>query len=369
MKIAFRADASTQIGTGHVMRCLTLADTLRSKGASILFICRDHPGNLCDLIVLKGFEVSRLCGEQCFDTENLQERMHEFDDGPLDHALWLGVTQENDASQMLNILQANAPWDWLIVDHYALDYRWESTMRSVAKKIMVIDDLADRKHDCDLLLDQNYSPKPYERYHGLVPYDSQCLLGPLYALLRKEYFEHRRLHKKHVGRVKKALIFFGGSDPENLTGLTIEALSQGSLKHIELDVLPGSNCQNIRLLEKQAASRGRTTLHGQLPHLAGLMSLADLGIGAGGGTTWERLCLGLPSIVIATAQNQYPACCALSEAAFIEYIGTLDEVNRDVLATKIKKLLSDPKRLIELSNQGMQVVDGLGAQRVVEFLQ
>lgn len=165
MNISFRTDASLQIGTGHVMRCLTLADELRRQGADIVFICREHPGNLIDLIEGKGHPVVRLLQADA-------EYMATSED--VTHATWLGVSWQQDAAETLTALGNTQP-EWLIVDHYALDRRWGQKLRLHVGKIMVIDDLADRLHDCDLLSDQNLYPAMESRHDKLIPDNCQKL--------------------------------------------------------------------------------------------------------------------------------------------------------------------------------------------------
>ena len=179
MNIAFRVDASTQIGTGHFMRCLTLADALKQHGAKIRFASRHMPEYLRDMLVVKGHEFMLLDSSPS----------DAISDG-LSHANWLGTSQHADAQDTVQALSGQT-WDWLIVDHYALDARWESALRQTAKNIFVIDDIADRQHDCDVLLDQNLYADMDSRYTGKVPAHCQLLLGPRYALLRDEFRQLR----------------------------------------------------------------------------------------------------------------------------------------------------------------------------------
>jgi len=164
MRIAFRTDASSQIGTGHAMRCLTLADALREQDAECQFVCREHEGHLMGYIRSRGHDTHALP----------RTRPSSSFESDLAHASWLGVDWQTDAAQTRQAL-GNAALDWLIVDHYALDRPWESALRSSCKRIMVIDDLADRQHDCDLLLDQNYGSSA-ERYraYGSSEYSAAC---------------------------------------------------------------------------------------------------------------------------------------------------------------------------------------------------
>lgn len=205
MKIAIRVDATVQIGTGHFMRCLTLSDALRQCGVQIRFVSRHLPEHLRNTLTAKGYDFVPLDGAQ--NNSILDEQ--------LAHAGWLGVSQACDAADSIRAL-SDETWDWLIVDHYALDARWESMFRQVAKKILVIDDIADREHDCDVLLDQNLYADMETRYIGKVPPQCQLLLGPRFALLRDEF---RRLHeqtKPRSGVVKRLLVFLAGLMPTTI---------------------------------------------------------------------------------------------------------------------------------------------------------
>lgn len=215
MKVAFRADASVGIGSGHVMRCLTLAGELKEAGAQIIFICRECEGNLCDLIEKQGIPVARISGE-------LQS--------------W-----EADAFQSLEALKKYGKADWLVVDHYSLDHRWEAGIRNAAEKIMVIDDLADRIHDNDLLLDQNLYEDLENRYNGLAPPHCIKLLGPRYALLRPEFRKARASLRKRDGIIRRILVSFGGSDPSNETAKALEAIGLLGKPEIAVDVVVGSS--------------------------------------------------------------------------------------------------------------------------------
>lgn len=358
MIVAFRVDASFQIGTGHVMRCLTLADDLRSKGVKIVFVCRKHPGHLDYTIKAQGYEVigvkSGLGGECYQDYTSLSS-----------DASWFGLDQSNDAEQTIEALQGNGLWDWIIVDHYALDYSWESAVREVANKIMVIDDLADRKHDCDLLLDQNYFHNPEKRYKGLLPEHCESLLGPKYALLRPEFREARKFCRMRGGGVGRVLVYFGGNDPDNITGMALEALSDPDLSHLVVDAVVGPDNPNIKQLEKQAHNRPGTRLHIQPEGFTELMLRADLCIGAGGTTTWERLCLGLPSLVITVAENQEPFTAELHNDGLITWIGRKENVSvsdiKNSLESEIKKLQNQ-----DFFSNSPNPVDGLGTLRVAE---
>ena len=355
MNVIIRTDASTRIGLGHLVRCRTLAAALRDQGATVRFICRAHPGHQIAALRPDGFDVTALPAPPD----------QEAADG--DYAAWLGVPQDQDAAETVGTLSAPRP-DWLIVDHYGLDATWELALRPHVDRILVIDDLANRRHDGDLLLDQNYAPAGANRYQDLLPSGTRTLLGPAYALLRPEYAQHRQTLHPRDGQVRRVLVFFGGSDPHNLSGLALSALSDPALAHLEVDLVIGANHPQREALTVQAAARPGTRVHGPRPHLADLMAAADLAIGAGGATTWERCCLGLPSLVVSDADNQRPATSALAADGLIRYLGHQDEVDGAALYRGILTLTKDPAACRMMSNEGARWVDAKGVSRVYHAL-
>jgi UDP-2,4-diacetamido-2,4,6-trideoxy-beta-L-altropyranose hydrolase len=364
MNIAFRTDASLKIGSGHVMRCLTLADALKTIGASCRFICREHPGHLLDLIRQRGFEAIGLPSTILDGSKDGAVA----DDTKLAHAAWLGSDWRNDAVQTLSSLHGELT-DWLVVDHYAIDSCWEGALRPACRKLMVIDDLADRAHDCDLLLDQNwFGDETEKRYSNWVTEDCRCLLGPEYALLKPEYDQLRVLMPPRDGIVRRVLVFLGGSDPTNQTKKVLDALMTGGLEHLAVDVVVGVNHPDPEGISLQVAARPATVLLQDLPSLAGLMARADLMIGAGGSTTWERMCLGLPTIVISIADNQTATNVALMKAGYIEFVGYMDDVSGETIADAVERCLTNPKILQKQSALGQSLVPGAGTALVCEHI-
>jgi len=357
VRIVFRADASSQIGTGHVIRCLTLADGLRAQSAECQFICREHHGNLCDYIQSRGYKVLAL---------PKPEADEQFDSG-LVHARWLGVDWKTDADQALHAI-GDKTADWMIVDHYALDHCWESVLRASCRRIMVIDDLADRNHDSDLLLDQNFGSS-IERYHDLVPTHCKQLHGPSYALLKPVYAEKKAQMSTRDGQFRRVLIYFGGGeDAVDMTGMALRVFKSPELESIALDIVIGAAYAHLNSLKDAVDQRGNATIHSQLPDLADLMENADLTIGAGGATSWERCCLGLPTIVVSTAENQRPACNTLSENDLIYYLGHVGDVTAEMIRERVINMAKNPEALCEISVKSMALVDGEGVNKVVHLL-
>jgi UDP-2,4-diacetamido-2,4,6-trideoxy-beta-L-altropyranose hydrolase len=333
-----------------------LAEELRSRGVFVSFVCRAHEGNLISLIRERTFLAVAL---------PIAERTLIRSDK--EHEPSLGESQELDAEQTITALRGEVP-DWLIIDHYAIDSRWEQRVRPHAGQLMVIDDRADRSHDCDMLLDQNYAVNGAERYRGRVPDTSSLITSPRYALLARNYSAFARIMQLRDGPVRRVFVFFGGSDPENMTVVAIEALSSEALRELEVDVVVGPNNRHRKLIETVARQRKRTTVHNPKRDLVGLMGQADLAIGAGGVTTWERMCIGLPAVVVSIADNQRPACEALGRSDLIHYAGPSDGINATDLARIVESIIEDPEDLFELRVRNRQLVDGFGAGRVAEMM-
>lgn len=338
MRVVFRADASSTIGSGHVMRCLTLAEALRRQDMAASFICREHDGHLCDLIAERGLSVTRL---------------------PPAAASW-----QDDAAETSAAMDAADPPDWLVVDHYGLDRQWEASLRTAGRRLMVIDDLADRPHECDLLLDQNLVADMYTRYADKVPAAAVTLLGPKFALLHPMY---RELHERPRGRdgaVRRILVSFGGADRGNLTGRSLSAFLALDRPDIEVDVVIARNHPAGPAVRREAGGRANVHLHSGLPTLAPLMANADLAVGAGGATSWERLCLGLMTIVVTQAANQRPIAEELDRRGLIRWLGDEGDVDDAALTRALGRLIeegiSGEPRVPEL--------DGRGADRVCAAL-
>jgi UDP-2,4-diacetamido-2,4,6-trideoxy-beta-L-altropyranose hydrolase len=347
MNVAFRTDSSLQIGYGHLMRCLTLADELRQHGADIVFVCREHPGNMIGLIEAKGYSVVRL-------TQTEAEYVEAPED--LAHAAWLGVAWQQDASDTITAVRDVHP-QWLIIDHYALDRRWEQMLRPYVGKIMAIDDVADRPHDCDLLLDQNLYEGMETRYDNLVPKSCHKLLGPKYALLRPEFAAARKNLRERDGQVKRVLVSFGGVDPTNETEKALQALTGNDLQ-FDVDVVVGGGNLHKEQIQKICAANDRFHYHCQVDNMAELMAAADLAIGAGGATTWERCFLGLPSIVLVLADNQKQAAEYLATLDILILLGDARKISPKDIADAIGIFAEKQQLLFQLSHNSSVLFDG-----------
>jgi UDP-2,4-diacetamido-2,4,6-trideoxy-beta-L-altropyranose hydrolase len=356
MKVVFRTDASQQIGTGHVIRCLTLAKALRAAGVTCQFICREHPGHLLDLIRGFGFTGVGLPIASGFRSSSNNV------DFSLAHASWLGSEQQTDAAETIAAL-GDAPIDWMVVDHYALDQRWENSLRPYAKKIMAIDDLADRSHDCDVLLDQNLVEDMEHRYDGLVPGNCTRLLGPTYALLQPDYLDLYPRTPPRLGPVRRILVFFGGADSNNLTGMALAAFVSLDCADLALDVVIHPESPHFQSVSAQAKGNTRITMHQNLPSLAELIVKADLAVGAAGATSWERCCLGLPTLVVTLAEHQRPIAAALEKKGLVRWLGHVGTVKTESIKQAMQQILRN-EDLAAWSHRCRDLVDGQGASRL-----
>jgi UDP-2,4-diacetamido-2,4,6-trideoxy-beta-L-altropyranose hydrolase len=313
MQIVFRTDASFEIGIGHVMRCLTLAEGLAKMGAIVQFLCRAHDGNLIDLIERRGFVVHALPTTTDYNPPLGSK-------GEPAHASWLGCDWKTDAEQCYAVLPSSV--DWIIVDHYALDHRWESAMRNKSHHIMCIDDLADREHDCEVLLDQSLGRKASD-YCNTVSSATRLLLGPEYALLRPEFAQWRdiSLARRQSPELRHILVTMGGVDSENVTGRILKTLKYCHHYNLErITVVLGTHAPwSDKVVALAADMPVLTNVFLGVDNMAELMTSCDLVIGAGGTTTWERCSLGVPSVLMVLANNQKNIATHLSrtKAAFV----------------------------------------------------
>ena len=337
------------------MRCLSLADALTAKGGRARFVCSPLPGSCRSMVQRAGHELMEL------------ERPRDADgSSDLPHAQWLGASQSTDAKNTRRAL-ADRTWDWLVVDHYALDSRWESVLRPCAERVLVIDDLADRAHDCDALLDQNAVAAMQSRYDGKVPPTCRRFLGPAYALLRREFAALRPSAAARTGPVRRILILMGGMDAGNATEKAIGAVAGARLEALEVDVVVGSEHPELARV-RAACRRYGYRCYVQTTEVPALMARADLAIGGCGTTSWERCCLGLPALGLTLAANQVPIAEGLAARGAIEHLGAATEVTEADITEALLGLIRDPDRLAALSVASRGLADGMGALRMRDFM-
>ncbi|QIR13955.1 UDP-2,4-diacetamido-2,4,6-trideoxy-beta-L-altropyranose hydrolase [Shewanella aestuarii] len=341
MNIVFRVDASSTIGSGHVSRCLCLAHALTAAYTPIQntqlsednpvvqcqFICQDLPGNMATVIANEGF------------TTNLLPHFAEH-------------TESLDAQASLAVI--NQPIDLLIIDHYQLSKTYSSALRSRCRHIIVIDDLANRVHDCDILIDCNLLPKFTQRYQHLVKPSCLQLLGPEFALLRPEFYQaHRQQTRSNI------LVFLGGGDSQNVTYTVLEALFSLQVtlpKQTQIDVVLGAANPWIDSLQKEFGHYQQINWHIQCDYMASLMANAFLAIGAGGSTHWERCVMQLPALVVTVADNQIATTQYLATLGACAWLGTSEKLTSQHIATELNKLLQSPELLASMRQEAAKII-------------
>lgn len=322
MRAVFRADASNRIGAGHISRCLALADELAGRGVSVRFLCRDLPGHAGMSLSRSGYRLDWLPA---------------LPDS--DHA----SGQEEDANASARFLDRKDPPDWLIVDHYCLDAPWEQAMRPYARHVMAIDDLANRAHACDVLLDHNFVADYEHRYAAYVPDHCLCLLGPRYALLRSEFDAARAHRSPLLATPRRLLVSFGGSDPTGETEKTLHALLKLARPDLVSDVIVGEQNPRSEAIRALAQRVPGAMVHLQPKNMAEVVAEADLAIGACGVSALERCYLGVPQLVIVVVDNQVASALALAEIGAVVSIGHSREVDADAIAAALSGVLDHPE--------------------------
>lgn len=337
-KVALRCDASAEIGGGHVMRCLALAEALLARGCGVLFVVRAGTGKTV----------------------------------PALSRLGLGDIVEIDGEARSAVAAIRARWpsgaDLVVVDSYATDAAYEAALRGAGRKIMVIEDLASRRHDCDLLLDQTFG-RQATAYAPLVPAPARVLAGSDYALLRGEFAALRPealRRRRRSPACDRILITMGLTDVGGITLRTTSAAAAASEAR-SFDVVLGAGASSLGPLEAMAKSDPRIRIHVDPADLGRLMLQADIGIGALGTMTWERCCLGLPSIGVALVENQRATAAAVDAAKAALVIPDVVEVE-EKLPQMLKRLSGDPALRRNLSRNAAAIVDGQGSLRVAEAM-
>ncbi|WP_129691776.1 UDP-2,4-diacetamido-2,4,6-trideoxy-beta-L-altropyranose hydrolase [Gottfriedia acidiceleris] len=355
--IFFRVDASYEIGTGHVMRCLTLAHLFTNLDINISFICRDLPGNLNKLIVDLGYKVHILPGSTKVTEPKIVESPYEG---------WLKVDWKTDVIQTVDIISKVTTNSCLLIDHYAIDSNWEKLFYSyTGKQIIVIDDLANRSHFCNILLDQNISNNK-ERYDALVPINCVKFIGTEYVILRTEFYVEKIKLKERDGKIRRILVFFGGSDPTNETLKTIQVLTKPAYSDIHIDIVVGDTNLNKELIRSLCNKVPNFYFHCQINYIAELMRLADISIGAGGTTTWERCYLGVPTLTIVTAENQIDITNIANDIGVICNLGKSSKVTKERIEQGLNLLIQNPSKVAKMSQKALGL---MGENKLNNFIE
>jgi UDP-2,4-diacetamido-2,4,6-trideoxy-beta-L-altropyranose hydrolase len=368
--VAVRVDASARMGTGHLKRCLALAQALQSAGAAVHFVVRPIDAVAAQVLSGTPWPVHWLSQP---GNEPTVEPLTQFltTDGPAPpthadeppHAPWAGVGWTRDARETITALQTQQP-DWLVLDHYAFDARWhQAVTQALGSRLLVIDDTADRSVAADALLDQNWHADHRLKYAGRVRAAPRWLCGPRFALLGTAYRDAPRHHTQPA--VRSIGIFMGGTDPGGISARVLASCREAGFAG-EIEVASTSANPHLADLQAACASVPPTTLLLDAPNLAAFFARHGLQIGAGGGATWERCCIGAPTIALALADNQTAVVPALAGLGALRAASLPSAALADapLLVDVLRELLQDAPARTALAERAAALVDGRGAQRV-----
>lgn len=350
MRVAIRVDLSVTIGLGHAQRCRSLAFALRAGGASVLFVSRPIDLDSAKLLDCANDEL-RLLNSASSSAELFQEAPR--------HAAWAGVHWEQDAAETVERVRDWRP-DWLIVDHYSFDVRWhEAVRKGLGCRILVIDDLADRQLDADILVDHNWSENHRSKYGAYAAHVESMLVGPRYALLGPDYVSANPY--SYRAEVRSIGIFMGGTDAGSLSEMALDACRDVAGFTGSIEIATTSFNSNLLRLRARCAASPATELVIDQASLAGFFSRHDLQIGAGGGATWERCCMGAPTVAVIAAENQVPVLRPLHGLGVLIAI---ENLGASILADTVSRLIDDSEVRRTLAAAARGLIDGMGATRV-----
>tara|TARA_B100001057_G_scaffold231301_1_gene231553 strand:+ start:5967 stop:7709 length:1743 start_codon:yes stop_codon:yes gene_type:complete len=344
-KVVIRADSSIDIGSGHIVRCINLANELNNIGWEVHFLTNSLKGNLNYLIKKNGFNLHQL--------PFLKSDLNDY--------------ELKDAKNSKKLIDSIKP-SLIIIDHYSLGELWENFIKSDSYKIAVIDDFTNRKHICDFFINQNFFTNTNELEEKLQKRNIKPLIGPKFSLLDGNFSKTKKLCKNKTESVKNIFIFFGGIDPDDVTSKVLKSLDDEIFNIYHFEVVIGSNNPNKDKLFKILKEKRNFTLHIQLENLANVMARSDIAICAGGSNTWERACLGLPSLVITLAENQVSYSKNLHESGYIDWLGNFRDLHKKDIYSKTLSLIKNFKKRKQMSELLMGMVDGFGAKRVAAVL-
>lgn len=357
MKVAIRVDASQEIGTGHLRRSIALAEALAAMDADIRFVVRDL-----------GLETGAILSGHGFAFDQLaRPDQTAAPDPAITHAHWAGVDPMQDADQTAQVLCAGG-LDWVVIDSYAFDGRWHSAVRAALRcRIAQIDDIADRRIAPDLLVDHTNALDHAAKYRPALMTPAVILGGPRYALLSRRYAAARRYaFSEHVRSIG---VFMGGIDAGNFSAAVLDAVAQvGFAGAVEI-VTTGFN-PHLRALSERVGQRARagleTRLTLDLPDLAEFFAQHDIQVGAGGGASWERCCIGAPTLLVPVAVNQNEVIPRLAEQRVV--VAAASPCANEI-AAELAILLEAAGKRRDMAAKGRALVDGRGAMRVAEAMQ
>lgn len=336
--VVIRADASSAIGTGHVVRCRTLADALIARGWTASFATRGLPDGLATSLDRAG--IGRVALEAAGD----------------DAAVTAAELERAGRDRPT----------LLVVDHYDIDAAWIDAVRSSATAVLAVDDLVDRPQPVDIVLNQNLGIDA-DGYAALVPPDCRVLVGPMFALVRGAFADAGEARNARGalppdGRVERVLVFLSGADPDDVTSRAVAALEGTGLA---ADIVVGAAYPNLADLRPRVDANPSLRLHIDTDEMADLTASADLAVGAPSSASWERCTLGVPTVLVILADNQLAVERGLVAAGAAISAGWHTGVTVDTIRALLVDLIAEPERVAAMGHRAAEVTDGRGTDRVI----
>lgn len=341
-KVLFRVDSSIEIGGGHLSRCLEIAKLLNQRKINVFFLCKELEGNLNEWIKYENFKLFII-------RENY-------------------ISIEEEIKDIEKLLKPFSPFKYLIIDNYSIDKVWENAIKKIIPKIVVIDDLANRKHNCDILIDQNYISNHENRYKALVPKETIQLLSSKYAIIKDKIKNNKRLSKPNFKKPSKLFICFGAIDSKGYTLATLRALKKISHKFELISVFTSNKNISLKDITYQGSLINNCKIYTDHNLLPDLLSSSDIAIGAGGTMSWERALLGIPSLVFGIADNQTKVLESLIKNGIVIGESSSKFPDENKIQNWLEVIISNPKLLEGLSERSRKIIDGYGCNRICEVL-
>lgn len=337
MKVIFRVDSSNKIGSGHIMRCIAMAEKLKCF-TDVIFISRRLKGNINHIVSQSGFNLIELEAPKT------------------DNGTWLTVGFKQDAEETVQILKSITEKIVLITDHYELDEQWETIIKPYVNKIVVIDDLGNRKHYCNILID-NSTEEGIIKYKNLINYNGQIIYGRQYQIFRDEFLLQKAKNSCNLKRIEKVLAFFGGSDPTAETLRFIRNLNFPKYQHIKFYIIIGESNPLKDYIARELCCFSNTELLIQISNMAECLTNVDICFGAAGVSNWERVFLQVPSFCVSVADNQKIAENTFDFSKPYIYLGHFDNINDTIYEKALEWAINNVEILNNIKHNASKIFE------------
>ena len=329
MRILVRADSDETIGSGHVIRCLAVIDRLELAGAHVELITTGLSPTLTDVVVSRGWTITTLA---------------------------TGMTAQEDAECTARVALREPRPAVLLLDHYSLDAAWERVVHSHVDRLMVIDDLADRPHSCDILMDPTLLDSHENRHQSKTRLPAEVFLGPEFAPVRPEFLAIPR--RSRDGGVNRLLVFLGGATSAADLLPLLDALTTPDLRHLQTVIVLGAAFPDPDAVKGHLTGGANIAVIHHTNDMPHLLDWADLAIGATGGAQWERCAVGLPTLTVLTADNQEHDVEAFGRSGATVHLGRLEEMTSERWHDGIARMIDDPARIAHMGQAAGAILDG-----------